>query len=133
MSFPASTVNPSYANVYGSNYAEYNSTNNSRAYGLSGQISNIAAANASKGGGRRKRRRRKSRKGSRRTRKNRTRRYRGGGTCTNCQVGGLSSVTNINHGYSVGPPVQLQWNQSALANPGPYTENLAYGKHLNVI
>jgi hypothetical protein len=140
MSFPASTVNPSYANVYGSNYAEYNSTDNSRAYGLSGQISNIAAANASKGGGRKKRRRRKSRKSSRRssrrsrTRKNRTRRYRGG-SCQSCQgqVGGLSSVTNINHGYAVGPPTQLTWNESALANPGPYTENLAYGKHLNVI
>ena len=140
MSFPPSNVNPSYANVYGSNYAEYNSTDNSRAYGLSGQISNIAAANASRGGGRRKRRRRtrsrktrsrksRSRKGSK---KSRTRRYRGG-SCTSCQRGGLSSVTNINHGYSVGPPVQLSWNQSALAMPGPYTENLTYGQKLNVI
>jgi hypothetical protein len=139
MSFPASTVNPSYANVYSSNYAEYNSTDNSRAYGLSGQISNIAAANASKGGGRKKRKRRKSRKSSRRssrrsrTRKNRTRRYREGGGGQSCQVGGLSSVTNINHGYAVGPPTQLTWNESALANPGPYSQNLAYGKELNVV
>ena len=138
MSFPLSNVNPSYANIDSSNYAEYNTTSNSRAFGLSGQISNIAAANASKGGGRRKRRRkskkrlRKCRTRKSRTRKSRTRRYRGG-TCPTCQHGGLSSVTNINHGYSVGPPVQLQWNQSALANPGPYTENLAYGKELNVI
>jgi hypothetical protein len=141
MSFPPSNVNPSYANVYGSNYAEYNSTDNSRAYGLSGQISNIAAANASKGGGRRKRRRksrtrksrtRKSRSRKSRSRKSRSISYKGGG-CPSCQVGGLSSVTNINHGYSVGPPVQLTWNQSALANPGPYTENLAPGQTLNVI
>ena len=136
MSFPASTVNPSYANIHGSNYAEYNSTDNSRAYGLSGQISNIAAANASKGGGRRKRRR-KSKKGYRKsrkskTRKSKTKKYRGGG-CIHCQHGGLSSVTNINHGYSVGPPTQLTWNQSALANPGPYSQNLPPGKELNVI
>ena len=132
MTYPLSNVNPNNANLDNSNYAEYNSTNNSRAYGLSGQISNIAAANASKGGRRKRRRRRKSRRFSRKSRKNRTRRYRGGG-CPNCQYGGLSSVTNINHGYSVGPPVQLGWNQSALANPGPYTENLAYGQTLNVI
>ena len=118
-----SNVNPSYANIDGSSYAEYNSTANSRAYGLPGQISNIAAVNSSKGGRRRRRRKRKSRKGSRKSRKNRTRRYKGGG-CTICQHGGLSSVTNINHGYSTGS-VQLPWNQSALANPPPYSQNLS--------
>jgi hypothetical protein len=100
------------------------STDNSRAYGLSGQISNIAAVNSSKGG--RRRRKRKSRKGSRKSRKNKTRRYKGGG-CTNCQHGGLSSVTNINNGYSTGS-VQLPWNQSALANPPPYSQNLSSSK-----
>ena len=146
MNFPLNNVNPSHANIDGSNYAEYNSTANSRAYGLSGQISNIAAANASKGGSRRKRRRiRKSKKGYRKSykkssRKNRTRRrYRGGNPFSAInpykliQKGGLSSVTNINHGYSVGPPTQLTWNQSALANPGPYSQNLPPGKELNVI
>jgi hypothetical protein len=40
------------------------------------------------------------------------------------QNGGLSSVTNINRGYAVGPPNQFSWDQSALANPSPYTEHL---------
>jgi len=87
---------------------------------LSGMISKIAA---SKGG--RRKRRRKSRKGFRKSRKNRTTRYRGGSCGTSCmaQNGGLSSVTNINRGYAVGPPNQFSWDQSALANPSPYTEH----------
>jgi hypothetical protein len=133
MTYPSGNVDPS-------NYAKYNSVSNSNTYELKGNISNIAAASR---GGRRKRRRKSSRKNrsrknrsrknrsrKNRSRKNRSIRYRGGGLC---QVGGLSSVTNINHGYSVGPPVQLTWNESALANPSPYTENLAYGQTLNVI
>jgi hypothetical protein len=123
MTYPSGNVDPS-------NYAKYNSVSNSNTYELKGNISNIAAASR---GGRRKRRRKSSRKNrsrKNRSRRNRSIRYRGGGLC---QVGGLSSVTNINHGYSVGPPVQLTWNESALANPSPYTENLAYGQTLNVI
>ena len=124
---PLSNISSQYANVDNSHYQLFGSTNNSHAFGNAQIVNNVQAANASRYSGGKKRRRKSKRrislyKNKTNKRKRRRKTLRGGYNFNPYalinQNGGLSSVTNCNHGYSTGGVIPS--NMLGIANPVPY-------------
>jgi len=125
-SAPLNNISSKFANIDNSHSGGFfGSTNNSYAFGNPQIVNNVEAANASKYTGGRRRRRKSKRRFSlykKKTNKRRKKRktLRGGYNFNPYalinQNGGLSSVTNCNHGYATAG-ANIPSNMSALANP----------------